>query len=57
MTLEKHHTWHDADVMLPAVAELMPPVELDDFGLIDAVDGPKITLSFIEEDGLVNWFG
>jgi len=27
--LQEHHQRHDADVVLPAVAELMPPLALD----------------------------
>ena len=52
LAVDEHHPRHDADVMLPAMAELMPPLAFDDFRFVDLVDGPKVFVSFIEEDGL-----
>ena len=50
--VDEHHAGHDAHVVLPAVAELMPPFALDDLGLVDFVNGPEVRVGFVEEDGL-----
>ena len=39
--------------MCPAVAELVPPILSDDFGLVDFIDWPEFAVAVIvEEDGL-----
>lgn len=54
LAINEHHAWHDPYVMLPAVAQLMPPLPFDDLRLINLVDGPEIRVGFVEEDGLEN---
>lgn len=56
-SLQKHHTRHDLQIMLPAVAQLMPPVALDDLVLVNAVDCPEIAFPLIEKDCLVYGLG
>lgn len=52
--MEEHHAGDDAEVVLPAVAELVPPVGLYDLGLVDVADGPEVALLLVEEYGLVD---
>lgn len=54
-SVEEHHAWNHAKVVLPAMAELVPPVLLDDFGIVNVVDGPEMLLFLVQEDGLVDW--
>ena len=42
LAVDEHHARDDADVVLPAVTELVPPFAFDDFGLVDLVDGPEV---------------
>ncbi len=50
--LQEHHPRHHAHVVLPAVAQLVPPFSLDDRGGGDLVDGPEVAVVGVEEDGL-----
>lgn len=52
LPIQKHHARHNPHIMLPAMAELMPPFALDDFGFVDLVDSPKVGVGFVEENGL-----
>ena len=38
--------------MLPAMAELMPPLLLDDLVPVDVVPGPQVLVVLVEEDAL-----
>ena len=38
--------------MLPPMAELVPPLLLDDFALVDLIHGPQVLVRLVEEDGL-----
>ena len=51
-SIEEHHPWHDTDVVLPPVPQLVPPFAADDLVRVDLVDGPEIAVVFVEEDGL-----
>jgi len=50
--VDPHHARHDPEVVLPAVAELVPPLARDDLGGVDLVDCPEISVGSVEEDGL-----
>lgn len=51
-TVDEHHVRDHPDIVLPAVAELVPPFAFDDFGFVDVVDGPEVGMRFVQEDGL-----
>lgn len=40
LAIQEHHAGYDAHVVLPSVAQLMPPFRLDDFGFVNVVYGP-----------------
>ncbi len=48
----KRLTRNNPQIMLPAVAKLMPPLLLYHLAFIDLVDSPKVTVTFVEKDAL-----
>lgn len=51
--LDQPEPGDDKEVVRVGVAELVPPVFADDFGLVDFVDGPEVPVAvFVEENGL-----
>ena len=52
LPIEEHHVGHHPHVMLPPVTELVPPLLLNHFGLVNLIDRPQLPVALVEEDGL-----
>ena len=52
LAIQEHHTGNNTHIMLPAVAELVPPFSLYDGRRVDLIDGPEVGVAGVEEDGL-----
>jgi len=52
LPIQEHHSRYNPYIMLPSVAQLVPPFTLDDLGFVDLVDSPEVGVGFVEEDGL-----
>lgn len=52
LPIDEHHPRHDSHIMLPAMPELMPPLALNNFILVDLIDGPEIAVRLVQKDGL-----
>ena len=50
--VDEHHAWYNPDIVLPPMAELMPPLTFNDLALVDLINGPQVALRLVKKDRL-----